>query len=276
MKIKLLLHNIYWYSLNKIDRLTILLDFLKLKAIKKLKISTKNRVRLAGYIITYPDIQQLTQLYKEIFVKKNYYCNLKKDPVIFDAGANIGLSTLFFKKIYPNSRIVAFEPNPEAYNFLINNLNINNIQNVVVHNIALGNKDGEIEFYLSSNMATADIGASTIKEHVEYFHKNKGKMKIIKVPCKKLSDFIQGKIDLLKLDIEGSESIVISELDKRIKNIANIIMEYHYNFTHQNNPLSSIISIMEKNNYLFKIIGGREARKLNEEITYIIRSLNTN
>lgn len=61
-------------------------------------------------------------------------------------------------------------------------------------------------------MEKADIGASTVKNHVDHHHGKKGELIENKVESKILSPFIDKQVDLLKLDIEGSEGCVFNEI----------------------------------------------------------------
>jgi hypothetical protein len=65
----------------------------------------------------------LEHLYREIFVRQYYYFRANTDhPVIFDCGANLGMATLFFKWLYPKSRVEAFEPDPGTFAVLQKNV----------------------------------------------------------------------------------------------------------------------------------------------------------
>lgn len=254
------------------NKIQIFMDGWKLKFIKKFKLPHKKVIKLLGHKIHFGNIKQLSQIYHEIFIEKIYSCQLGNNPTIIDAGANIGLSTIFFKIKFPDAKIIAFEPHPDTFKLLKLNIEKNEIKNVEIHNVALSGKEETIKFFSSSDMPLADIGMSTIKQHVEYFHLKKGNTIEINVPSKKLSTFIEDKVDLLKLDIEGSECEVISELDVLLSKINNIIMEYHYHYTYSNNPLSKIIQNLIENSHIYKIFPTTFSKKLDLEGTYTICS----
>jgi FkbM family methyltransferase len=69
-------------------------------------------------------------------------------PAIFDCGANIGMATLYFKWLYPNARIEAFEADPTAFAVLEMNIARNRLTNVTAHNCALWDENGQIEFFV--------------------------------------------------------------------------------------------------------------------------------
>lgn len=59
----------------------------------------------------------------ELFLDEVYRFNSNNNnPKIIDCGSNIGLSIIFFKRMYPNSEIIAFEPDNEIFNILKYNL----------------------------------------------------------------------------------------------------------------------------------------------------------
>jgi len=67
----------------------------------------------------------------EIFTSDLYYFETENStPFIIDAGAHIGLVTLYFKKNYPDSEIIAIEPNPESFEILENNMYENQIDGI--------------------------------------------------------------------------------------------------------------------------------------------------
>lgn len=69
-------------------------------------------------------------------------------PVIVDCGANIGFSVLYFKRLHPRARIVAFEANPRAFRLLKHNVSNNSLEQVEPLPVALSDQDGEIPFFI--------------------------------------------------------------------------------------------------------------------------------
>jgi hypothetical protein len=70
----------------------------------------RHETRLAAFKVRYLDAASFRVVAFEVFVKAEYFFRTSHDaPVIFDCGANIGLATLFFKRLYPKARVHAFE-----------------------------------------------------------------------------------------------------------------------------------------------------------------------
>ena len=80
-------------------------------------------------------------IYKEIFEDHCYDGpTLPEAPFIVDAGANIGLFSLYMKQKYPQSKILAFEPAPETFDILCRNLTLHNISDVETFPFGLASK----------------------------------------------------------------------------------------------------------------------------------------
>ena len=76
-----------------------------------------NPLGIAGFRISYFDLRQLNYLFREIILDTQYMFEADNDfPFIIDCGSNIGVGILFFKILYPQARIIAFEPDPETLN----------------------------------------------------------------------------------------------------------------------------------------------------------------
>ncbi len=196
--------------------------------------------KVKNYDITYFCEEELKILKKEIFSNEIYKIYLKKNnPLIFDIGSHIGLSILYFKILYPNSRIIAFEPNPNVFPLLEENISLNNVPNVELYNFALGKKECNRDLYIDST----GIGAFSTSSFTKNAWNGKQKTIPIQVQVKQLSKYIQKEVDLLKIDIEGAELEVLEELkcNDKLKFIKNIIIEYH---PMKKNNLNKIISIL--------------------------------
>jgi len=182
-----------------------------------------NKINVLKYTIYIPPknfggpfVAILDIFFNEIYKHDIMY----ESPIIFDIGANIGLATLYFKFKHPNAKIYAFEPIPETVNILKKNTLVNNLKNVYVNPVAVG-KEGELLF---SYGGAGDTGASIQNE--------KDTKNIIKLKSISLSNFIKENniehIDLLKIDIEGGEIEVLSDIRDTFDKIDTIIMEWHY------------------------------------------------
>lgn len=169
--------------------------------------------------------QTLRYLFKEIFVDSCYSCTPNtEEPFILDCGANIGFATFYFKDCWSNSTIHAFEPAPDTFSLLEKNVLANRLKNVHLHNIALGLNAGKTQLYCETDKQ-GSLRASTMAWRLPA-----EKTFAVTVPVEPVSKFIEDKIDILKIDVEGSEDKVIQELEAsgKINQVMTAIIEYHW------------------------------------------------
>jgi len=218
------------------------------------------------YSVTYLCKEELDILSKEIFQEEIYNIDLNtQEPVIYDLGSHIGMSLLYFKSKYPNAKITAFEPNPNVFFILEENIQNNRLKDITLNNFALGKKDSKRDLYIDSSGYCAFSTSS--------FTKNawNGEQKTlpITVDTKKLSSFVNSNIDLLKIDTEGEELNILEDLEvnDKFKYINNIILEYHPKKISQ---LKKITSILSKNNFsLTYYLEGKEIPEPVEELILV-------
>ena len=207
-----------------------------------------NPVELFGYKISFLDPGSFRYLVDEIFLDAPYFFQAETEtPLIFDCGSNIGMSILFFKKLYPKARIVAFEPDPFTFAALSTNISQNHLSEVQLHQAALGKFDGEIEFFRDACTQSSSLMMSTVRER----HDGPS----IKVPALKLSTFITSAVDLLKIDVEGAEFAVLTDLANagKLRFIRRIHLEYHHHIDHSVDNLSSLLRLMEEHGFGYQI-----------------------
>src|SRR5262249_62206976 len=86
----------------------------EIQRLRKTPRYTRTNTNLLGERFEVVDAESFLSIYDQIFVREIYRFESSDDaPFIIDGGANIGASVLYFKKLYPKSRIIAFEPDPE-------------------------------------------------------------------------------------------------------------------------------------------------------------------
>ena len=116
--------------------------------------------------------------------------------VVVDAGANVGYFSVLADKL--GATVHAFEPGT-ALPILRRNVKLHHCQRVTVHPIALGDKNGTATFF--------NTEATTLDSMVE---PPRGKItgRTI-VPQKRLDDVISGRVDLIKIDVQGADIDVL-------------------------------------------------------------------
>src|SRR3984957_16700899 len=142
-------------------------------------------------------------LCQQILLEAQYECTLSIVPrVIVDAGANIGLASIFYANKYPEAKIIAIEPEPSNYEMLQKNVAL--YPNIVPIHAALWNQKKRL---LGSSVA-AGHHAYQVKEEIGLDDDRRhGSVRGISL-LELMTDLGIQRIDLLKVDIEGSEKEV--------------------------------------------------------------------
>ena len=144
---------------------------------------------------------------------------VKKGDIVLDVGANIGYYTLIFAKLVgTGGRVFAFEPEPNNFALLEKNIEINGYKNIQLFKKAVTSKSGKVNLYLNIN---------TEGGHSIYKSKDSGKRIEVESVC--LDDFIDEKVDFIKIDVEGSEGEVIKGMMGLMEKNQNLkmITEFH-------------------------------------------------
>jgi FkbM family methyltransferase len=213
----------------------------EINRIKKLPRFIEGIFEVPCFKIRFVDSASFLFMYNEIFNKEIYkFCAESTHPYIIDCGANIGLSVIYFKKLYPDAEIIAFEPDPRVFNVLKENTESMRLEKVSLINKALWNEETKIEFYSEG----ADGGRIAIDSD------NTIKVSIETV---RLKDFIiNKKVDFLKIDIEGAETNVLIDSREVLQNVKYLFVEYH-SFLNQRQTLNELLSILTENNFRYYI-----------------------
>lgn len=137
-----------------------------------------------------------------MFVDDEYKIEVPFEPkVIFDLGANIGLAAVYFKNRFPGAMIVSVEPESSNYSLLCRN--VAGLENVHCHHNGIWNSD--------TNLVIEDIGLGNwgfiVKESAQ---KTENSIDAITIESLMKRHGIK-QIDLLKIDIEGSEKDVFEK-----------------------------------------------------------------
>lgn len=212
-------------------------------------------------------------VFNEIFLKKCYdVLEFKEGTVIFDVGANIGLSTMYFNQRAKNLNIFSFEPVPQIFEILKHNCSlVDNGNQLHLINKGLGAHPETIAMnYLQSASAMSSLHAFDVEKKRAHDYIYKQKAGIFKgiaryflekqmdnavktnVEITTLSDVISAhqitQIDLLKIDVEGFEENVLQGIQpEHFGIIQYIIIEIE---TFRKGRKERIMKILEDNHFM--------------------------
>jgi FkbM family methyltransferase len=204
------------------------------------------KVRLFGKAIHLVDALTFLQGIEEIFINEIYkFRSSNETPLILDCGANIGLSVIYFKSLYPGSRVIAFEPDRTIFKALEQNIAAFNLRGVELHNEAIWTSAGEIDF------AIEGAYSGRIPKP--------GDSNFVSVKTVPLKQLLAQSVDFLKLDIEGAESDVISHCPDLFFNVSNLFVEYHSHKDEQQR-LDEILSVLRAAGFRYQIKDAYSAR----------------
>lgn len=146
---------------------------------------------------------------------------VKKGMQVFDLGANIGWFTLFLSKQVGNTgHVYSFEPDPYYYKILKENVELNNLENVSIFQLAVSDKNGTARFNLNEWFGTYVLESKTRTDNS------------ITVETITLDEFCKKhrtRIDFLKMDIEGSEPKAFAGMKDSIMNNSSIRIVSEFN-----------------------------------------------
>lgn len=183
-----------------------------------------------GYTLYGSDLEELKAIIKEVFQQHCYYFESeKKDPLIFDFGAHVGVATHYFKHIYPEAQVVAFEPHPRSFKLLQKNVEWNRLEDVLRIQAALipSHSTAKNLTLYTDNEGTW-LSSSSIQDRA--WNGGQDDMKAITVPTITLANALANagqKVDVVKMDIEGAEWDVLMSAKAELKEIKRLILEYH-------------------------------------------------
>lgn len=203
---------IYWFKLGRKFKTPQVVEIEGKKSKFKIKIDPKNGA-VDGVIFRDRTWERhITKVIEDF----------KKDDLVFvDIGTNIGFFSLLVASLSPKNKVFSFEPLPHLVKQFNESIELNNFKNIEIFNFALGDKNEKTILY--SNDAS-NIGASTVLPTKKNINSIETPIEI-KIADEVLSE--KGKVDLIKIDVEGFEMEVLKGLEKTIKKFhPQILLEY--------------------------------------------------
>jgi FkbM family methyltransferase len=175
-----------------------------------------------------PDGASFLGMYRDIFVQESYAFRANTPrPFIIDGGANVGVSLLYFKTQYPDCEIAAFEPDPVIFQLLQRNVERMGYDGVELHEKALWSSATTLPFLRegSDGGRVALIAEDRERRFNEHCFKAWTPPPTIRTV--RLRDYLDRRVDLLKLDLEGAEDQVLLDCADKLDRVERVFVEYH-------------------------------------------------
>ena len=224
MKVREKLRQISAFLHHTSTPLPLILDSLRLQrrsyiAVRNDGLKLRLRPRCGEWFTFYEN------LIREDYLK--HRIRVKEGDVIVDVGANIGaFSILAAKRVGNSGRVLALEPDPSICDRLRENIELNGLTNVVVYDEAVGESDGQVDLHINRKSAF-----STILDQVDGDDRSAKRVETIHVAMCSLTSVVRragGRVQLLKLDCEGSEYAILEALTPdEAAFIDQVTMEVH-------------------------------------------------
>jgi FkbM family methyltransferase len=140
---------------------------------------------------------------------------ITENTTVLDCGAYIGSHTILMKRLNRNNDIFVFEMMPEHYKIIQDNINLNNFDNILTFNFALGEKIGRIKLpnidYINQYETNyGGIGINYDLDNVHGILHNIKQNLYLKVDVQMINldfilPFIVKPVSFMKVDVEGNE-----------------------------------------------------------------------
>ena len=138
---------------------------------------------------------------------------IKLGAVVLDIGANIGYHTLTAARLVgQDGKVFAFEPEPSNFDLLVRNVKINSYSNVIPVQKALSNKRGRARLFLHGtysvvySLSQNCVSILSVQDDVSISGR------YVEVDVETLDELLkdyEGKIDFIKIDVQGGEMAVL-------------------------------------------------------------------
>ncbi len=185
------------------------------------RIARGSTLEFRGHRIVVNDPLNVRWICRDVFDNRIYgFESQRTDPRILDCGSNIGMSVIYFKDLYPAATILALEPDPAIFPYLEENVRLNGLDNVQLVQAAVADRMGTMTFFSDAKYGSRLVvdGNSTPPQGWQRFE----------VPAVRLDSLLDEPVDFMKMNIEGAETSVLEAAGVALRNVREMIIEYHH------------------------------------------------
>jgi FkbM family methyltransferase len=170
---------------------------------------------LPWYDLSVPTLHDVEARSKDAF---QFHYRVRPGDTVLDIGAGVGEDTLWFSRsVGPSGRVIAVEAHPSTCALLEKTRQLNHLGNTVVVQAAIADREGRSMITDAEGTMESSIvrGAATGRP-VRL-------MTIDQLAAEKGID----RIDLLKMNIEGAESLAIQGMKRTIRRTRHVVISCH-------------------------------------------------
>jgi FkbM family methyltransferase len=185
----------------------------------------RRKVRLWDSVYTAPTLDRLISLHAHRFgwmgcAEKRFLRSVvRADSIVADVGANQGLYTLWLSRVATRGHVYAFEPDPDLFQCLKNNVRTNQLQNVSTIQAAASNYSGTLAFTTNGlNRGDNRIDAKALHDT--------GTRQVQAVTLDEIVS--DRRLDLLKVDVQGFEIEVLLGAQKILLSSPHLTIVFEF------------------------------------------------
>jgi FkbM family methyltransferase len=180
---------------------------------------------------------------------------LREDAVIFDVGANIGVTSAILATRARRGKVHSFEPSPVAFPLLEATVKANALATCTPHRLGCGAQAGELPFFDNPDSASAS--------HLSSAGRTLGGHNC-RIPCTTIDSFVAEnrieRLDLVKIDVEGFELDVLAGARRTIAGLRpGVFLEFN-SFTliafGNENPRHVLEVLLDTFPHVYRLAGG--------------------
>ncbi len=214
------------------------LGWFRMRLLKNAPANKLQTIHFLNRSVSFVKREDFIHSLKEIFIDDIYQQPYSPGAYIIDCGANIGLSVIYLKKLFPDARIMAFEPDEDNFELLKKNVAHFGFSNIELKREAAWIENTQLHFSSGGTLGSKIENKATAATKI--------------VTASRLKDFLKQPVHFLKLDIEGAEYAVLKDIGDDIKNAEQVFIEYHGTFE-QNEELNEILELVLANGFRYYI-----------------------
>jgi FkbM family methyltransferase len=212
-----------------------------------------------NFFIPFDNYDDFVDMVEQSIVSDQYHTHnyLKEDSVVIDAGANVGIFSVFAAQQCFKGIIYAFEPSP--YTFEILTKNIAGYKNIKSIHAGLGDVAAKKNILVYPNSTTGNIMEDSSRAPLIFMEHVK-KAELITVVT--VDDFVEknhvAHVDFIKIDTEGYEAKILEGARKTIKKFKPVIAMSAYHTPADRELLPKMVESISSGYRCDFVIGNEE------------------